>query len=409
MNIRYFILIWVFILHTGNSKAQVNGCTDPVAVNYSNAATVNDGSCIYNAGDLEPLSSFILAEAISETSGLIFWNEHLWTHNDNFDTNIYCLDTINGRIVKTYPLGTIANEDWEEISQDSKYIYIGDFGNNFGNRTDLKIFRISKNDFLDGIPVIDTINFSFSDQHDFSSAGAQNTDFDCEAFIVSEDSIYLFTKQWVSNKTSLYSLPKEPGTYSALLRSTLDVNGLITGATYRESERIVVLSGYSNSLDPFLYLLYDFSGHEFFGGNKRKIDLLLPFHQVESIATEDGIKYYVTNENFSTRPLISVSQKLHIFDLSPFLGNYLNIPGPHPDDENNFIIAPVPAHDFITVRSLSELLPADYILITLSGQVVMTGILTGEISTISISGLNPGVFILKIGESKEHSYKVIKE
>jgi len=396
------------MLIAGQSEAQKYGCTDRLAVNYDQSATINDGSCTYNPANLEPSISFSLAGSLSETSGLIFWNNQLWTHNDNTDTNIYSLDTLNGNIIKIYPLSRIANKDWEEISQDDNYIYVGDFGNNGGNRTDLRIFKISKNSLTGNLPVIDSVKFTYSDQVDFST-GSNNTDFDCEAFIVSEDSIYLFTKQWVSNKTSVYSLPKNPGYYIAKLKSSYDVEGLITGAVYLESERIIALLGYSDLLEPFVYLLYDFKGSAFFGGNKRKIGLLLPYHQTEGISTADGIKYYISNESFSLYSVINVPQRLHIFDLTSFLGNYLNLPIPFPDAENNFIILPVPAHDFIKVKSYSALLPIDYILINLSGKIIMKGRLTSENETIIVSSLASGMYILRIGKEKRYSYKIIKE
>jgi hypothetical protein len=396
------------MLIAGYAEAQKYGCTDRLAVNYDPSATINDGSCIYNPANAEPSSSFNLAGSLSETSGLIIWNNQLWTHNDNIDTNIYSLDTLNGNIVHAYPLSRISNKDWEEISQDDNYIYIGDFGNNGGNRTDLRIFKISKNSLLIELPVIDSIKFSYPDQVDFS-AGSNNTDFDCEAFIVSEDSIYLFTKQWVNNKTSVYSLPKSPGNYTAKLKSSFDVNGLITGAVCLKSEKIISLSGYSDKLEPFVYLFYDFKGSDFFGGNKRKIELLLPYHQTEGIASANGIKYYISNESFSLYPLINVPQQLHIFDLTSFLGNYLGLPIPYPDAENNFIISPVPAHDFVTVKSYSALLPIDYILGNLSGQIIIKGRLMSENSTINVSGLAAGIYFLRIGEVRKHSYKVIKE
>jgi hypothetical protein len=402
------IVLIGFVFPVSRLTCQTKGCTDPLAINYNTSATINDASCIYNPGTAEPLVSYILSETISETSGLIVWNDQLWTHNDNIDTDIYSLDTVNGKITQIYSLAGIKNRDWEEISQDEDYIYLGDFGNNAGNRKDLKIYKIDKNSLLNRSPVADSIGFSYSDQVNFTP-GLNNTDFDCEAFVVSEDSIYLFTKQWISNRTSVYSLPKIPGNHIAKLNSSFDVNGLVTGAFYMESKRIIVLSGYSKNLDPFLYLLYDFSSHDFFSGNKRKISVLLPFHQTEGITSADGIKYYITNENFSPNPFISIHQKLLIFDLSPFLGSYLNIQVPHPDSKNNFIISPVPAHDFIKIRSYVDILPADYYLINLSGQIVLTGRIDAEFTTISISGLAPGLYILKIGEENKNSFKVIKE
>ena len=274
MKIFRLIIIVIFLLNVGTSTAQIYGCKDPLANNFNSSATHNDGSCTYNPVSISTAESFNLAGNLLETSGLIAWNNYIWTHNDSDDLNIYKLDTLNGNIIQSIPLSGVTNTDWEEISQDHDFVYVGDFGNNqSGNRTDLKILRIDKNSILAGSPLIEIINFSYSNQTSFTSAGSNNTDFDCEAFIVSADSIFLFTKQWISQKTSVYSLPKTPGSHIANLKSTFDVQGLITGATYLETKKLIVLSGYTKELQPFVELLYDFDGYSFFSGNKRKIQL----------------------------------------------------------------------------------------------------------------------------------------
>jgi hypothetical protein len=408
MKIRYIITILLVLQPGIRSAAQVYGCTDRLAANYVPAATINNGSCIYSAAGIAPVASLPLAETLSETSGLISWNNFIWTHNDNLDTKIYCLDTLTGNIVQSFPLTGVKNTDWEEISQDEGYIYIGDFGNNYGNRRDLKILKISKNSLTSGSPVIDSISYVYSDQADFTEA-ANDNDYDCEAFIVSADSIYLFTKQWASERTSVYSLSKNPGDHVAKLRSTFNVNGLITGAVYLEQEGILVLTGYSGRLEPFLFLLYDFSSPDFFGGNKRKIDILLPYYQVEGIATSGNTKFYITNEHFSFKPLINIVQQIHVLDLTPFLGHFIDISIPLPDDRNNYIISPVPVIDYLTVKSLHDLLPEDYALIDLSGQIVLTGRLTGDTEVINVSNLASGMYILRIGNQKPRSFKVIRQ
>ncbi len=86
------------------------------------------------------------------------------------------------------------------------YLYIGDFGNNAGSRTDLHILRIEKSSLLEGMPAIDTIAFAYEDQTDFTPSN-QNTAFDCEAFIAGTDSLFLFTKNWNNLSTVCYSVP----------------------------------------------------------------------------------------------------------------------------------------------------------------------------------------------------------
>lgn len=325
MKMRYFSILFSLFL-ISNTYAQIYGCTDPLSASYNPLATVNNGSCTYAAASVAPVVSVALPAAVVETSGLISWGGYIYTHNDNSDTKLYKLDPNTGAVIQTIALPGVTNVDWEEIAQDDEYLYIGDFGNNTsGNRTNLKIYKVSKASLNAGAPVIETINFSYSNQFSLIALLGNSTDFDCEAFVVTDDNIYLFTKQWLSLKTSVYSVPKTAGTYTATLEGTHNVNGLITGATYLKNKNLVVLTGYSTSVQPFLYLLYDFQGNNFFGGNKRKINVSLPFNQIEGITTTNGLDYYVTNEKL-VQLFLNIPQKLHRFDLRPYLENYLQEP-----------------------------------------------------------------------------------
>jgi hypothetical protein len=320
--------IFFLFLHATIIQAQVSGCTDVLSKNYNPKALINNGSCSYKNLKIKPEFSIKLSDSIKETSGLIAFDNLLWTHNDDHDKTIYGLDSL-GRIQKKIILNKVINHDWEEISQDSSYLYIGDFGNNYrGNRTDLHILKIEKKSFLEGNPIIDTISFSYSDQTNFNPQKANTTNFDCEAFVVSKDSIYLFTKQWRASKTSIYVLPNRAGNHISQLKETINTNGLVTGSTYLEAKKLIVLCGYSKLGKSFLYLLYGFKDHDFSSGNKRKVDLKLPFHQIEGIATKDGLHYYVTNENLVRKPILNISQQIHYFDLSALLNSYLNATNP---------------------------------------------------------------------------------
>jgi len=313
--------ILISLLFITSTYGQISGCMDPLSKNFNPNATENNGSCVYASAKIRAKSSLVLNDSLNETSGLIVFDNLFWTHNDDHDTTIYGLDS-NGKIQKKIKLEKVKNNDWEEISQDSSYIYIGDFGNNFqGNRKNLHLLRIEKKSFLLNKPLIDTISFSYSNQTDFNIQKENSTDFDCEAFVVSQDSIYLFSKQWKQNKTTVYVLPKIPGKHIAKEKETLDVRGLITGATLLASGKGIVLCGYSEMLQPFLYLLNDYKNNDFSRGNKRKIRLPLPFRQIEGIATEDGKLFYVTNESFIRKPFVNVPQQIHKFDLSSYLKN----------------------------------------------------------------------------------------
>ena len=321
---KWMLLFFIVSFCPNSSLAQINGCTDVEARNYNPNAIINDGSCKYVASKIYPNSSVPISDTIHETSGLIYWNNKLWTMNDDGDTNLYSLET-TGTNLQKFSLPKVKNKDWEAIAQDSSHIYIGDFGNNVsGNRKDLHILKIEKKGLLENKTVIDTIAFSFDDQINFDKQQSNTTNFDCETMLVTKDSLYLLTKEWSSGQTRLYVLPKLAGTFKAKFKASLNVDGLVTGGVVLEDKKIIALCGYSKNLQPFLYLLYDYKENEFFSGNKRKIKLALPFHQIEGIATKDGLHYYLTNEHFQKKPFLSVNQQLHVVDLSTYLKSYLS-------------------------------------------------------------------------------------
>lgn len=319
-----FRLLLFCLLISVEGISQTLGCTDVLAKNYNSKATINDGSCVYKNATINLSTSFSLTEILKETSGLIHWNNRLWTHNDDTDTNLYALDTINGKILETYNLPNVTNTDWEEISQDKNYLYIGDFGNNAsGNRRDLHILRIEKKTLLAKNPVIDKIEFQYSNQTNFARQFANKTNFDCEAFVVTQDSIYLFTKEWKTKQTTIYSLPKMPGKYIAQQKEAYNIKGLVTGATYLNSKNILALCGYTRKGKPFVNLFYDFKENNFFEGNKRKIKLKTRFLQIEGISTNDGLHYYITNEHLKF-VLANSPQEMHLLDFSKYLKPFIN-------------------------------------------------------------------------------------
>jgi len=323
----YLMLLLGLCVSLGSCNTKGPGCTDPQANNTVAGATENDGTCTYDQVWVGPVKTMVLDESLSGTSGLISWNGRIWTHSDHVDTRLYGLDSATAEISIEYLLSGVVNTDWEDMAEDGEYIYIGDFGNNAsGNRTDLHILRIEMASLLSGNPVIDTLWFAYNDQTDLNPAEANQTEFDCEAFVVSSTQIFLFTKQWLTGQTTLYTLPKQPGNHVAQKKEVFNVQGLVTGATLVESERLLVLCGYTGILQPFLYLFYDYRGEDYFSGNKRRVNILVPFLQVEGITTNDGLTYFLSNESFLLEPASNIPQQLHRFDLSPLLSDYLKRP-----------------------------------------------------------------------------------
>ena len=303
--------------------AQVNGCPDPAANNYKSAATVNDGSCTYKAVSIKPAFNANLNTKLNETSGLLWWNNQLWTHNDSGgEPALYAVDSSTGKVIRKVTVSNATNVDWEDLAQDDTYIYIGDIGNNTnGNRQDLKIYKVKKSDVLSKTSVQATvISYSYNDQTNFAATGNNNTNFDCEALIAYGDSLFLFSKDWIDNKTRLYELPKAAGTYTAVKIGELNVQGLITGAEIIADKRVIVLTGYSASVSPFIYLLYDFTGNQFFGANKRKVGIKQSFLQLEGICATTDTSFSISNERLET--IITTKAKLQTLNLTSILNPY---------------------------------------------------------------------------------------
>ena len=261
-----------------------------------------------NAQTVSTSDKFNLPESISETSGLIYYHNKLITHNDSGNAaELYEINTASGSITRTVTISNATNIDWEDIAQDDTYIYIGDIGNNSGSRTDLKFYRILKTDYDSNTNVIaDIINYSYADQTDFNS-NMNNTNWDAEAFVVYDDYILIFSKNWINNEVDVYAIPKFISTHSAHKVSNYNVQGLVTGADSIDSNKIY-LSGYSASnITPFLIEIYDLNISTpsnldvFLNSNTVKLNNFLPFgNQVEGISfiESDGSTdtLYISNE-----------------------------------------------------------------------------------------------------------------
>jgi hypothetical protein len=250
-------------------------------------------------GELIPL--WLLPGELPEASGMIEYNGLLWLINDG-DRGpwVYGLDPSTGLVMrKVFVNG--ANIDWEEITQDENNIYIGDFGNNSGSRKDLKILICSKADFAnDTVRPAGIINFSYSDQQDFTSKN-ENTSFDCEAFLVYRQTVLLFSKDWITKKTTVYSMPSQPGTYSAMPGNVFATGGLVTGAAFKNGRLVLIGYNPDTYYSPFLFIADDFNFSTKTYGNRVRIDFpSSTFTQAESVIITSNDEIRIATE---TNPL----------------------------------------------------------------------------------------------------------
>jgi hypothetical protein len=132
------------------------------------------------------------------------------------------------------------NTDWESLSRDGQgNYYIGDCGNNESTRHDLRIYKFRP----DAPTKVGTIAFQYPDQNEFPPKKKQRN-FDCEASLWHDGRVWLFTKDRGQSSTSnVYSVPDQPGDYTAKKVTALAIPGQVTDAALRADGRRLVLLG----------------------------------------------------------------------------------------------------------------------------------------------------------------------
>lgn len=344
--------------------------------------------------DLSKLTN--LDDDMAETSGLIFFDNRLITHNDSGGMNaLYEINIGSGGVNRIVTIQNAVNIDWEDICTDDEYIYIGDFGNNNGNRTNLRIYKVLKTDYLNADVVSsEVIEFSYQDQNDFTSS-PNDTNFDAETLISYGSDLYIFTKNWVDGRTNIYKVPKNKGTYVVPRIDEFDADGWITGGTYNPLVNKVILTGYSG-FKAFAIELRGFSGGKFSNGVIDKYNLNIPLtesFQTEAVTYSDDFNYYISAEKnvLGSAALYSlVSTTLSVEDVNLVQNE----------------IYPNPAGESLTIKrekDLDKVEIYDYL-----GKKVFED--SSVSKNIDISELSKGVYILKLhSESGTTSVKFIKE
>ncbi|WP_324670632.1 T9SS type A sorting domain-containing protein [Hymenobacter sp. GOD-10R] len=405
--IRNILLLCLPLLVVGAQVSAQNGCTDSRASNYSAGATVNDGSCQYTATSTLLLTKAPLPSAVIESSGLQYTDQRLWTFNDSGnDPILYRLDPNLATIQQQVRVSNFINVDWEDIAADAQYLYIGDFGNNNGDRRDLRILRVRKAAIGTGTTeevAAEAIQFSYPDQTNFNP-GTNNHNFDCEAFFFANDSLHLFTKNWADLKTTYYTVPATPGTHVARRRGSFNVNGLITAADLNAAGTEASLLGYNqNTGATFLWLLFDFPSTSFLQGNKRRIELpnALTIGQAEGLTFTSRYTMLLSNERVSVGPL-TIPARLYELNASQWLAPVITTANKQ-SQLNSFTLFPNPASRTLHIQSQEGFAPnTSVVLQDLQGQTVLTSTLaSGNLDhTIDIQPVAAGTYLLRIQSDK---------
>jgi hypothetical protein len=246
----------------------------------------------------EIVSKIVLPKIINETSGLEFYNNNFITHNDSGgEPSLYVFNEM-GEVIETIGLNKnpdfeIENNDWEDITNDNEYLFVADTGNNFGNRDNLNIIRVSKGtDFMvDGI-----IEISYSDQESFFPRPKHK--YDAEAIIVIEDKIALFSKDRENLNTDLYLVDKnQNGSQILTSEVSYNVNTLITGGDYDEDRNLLALVSYNSNGNQYLLLFENFKLNNLENNTFKKFKIPLEQAQIEAVKIIGEKTFWVTSED----------------------------------------------------------------------------------------------------------------
>jgi hypothetical protein len=244
-------------------------------------------------------SKEVLTKPLNEISGMVADGNELWAITDKPKAVVYKLNP-EGKVVQEVTIKNAKATDVEAVTKDDNYIYIGDIGDNEGDREERQVIKVSKSAIGTGKnPEVDgeVITFRFSD--DVMVDKKKKNNYDCEAILSFGDSLYVFTKRRTDLQTELFSLPKTAGSYIARSIGTFDTKGLVTDASINKQNNEVALTGYNKGHKyPFILLFTNFLGNNFLSGNMQRIELAdKPWDwQIESITYNDKGEIYFACE-----------------------------------------------------------------------------------------------------------------
>ncbi|MCB9205639.1 MAG: hypothetical protein H6603_11725 [Flavobacteriales bacterium] len=341
-----------------------------------------------------------LPNSINETSGLeVGPNNWFWTHNDSGNSaELYCVDT-TGTIQRTVSVVGDVNTDWEELAKDDQgNLFIGNFGNNSLNRTDLRIVKIPSIDTCTGTTYVsDTINFTYPDQFSFPPNGNYGN-FDMEAFFWYQDSLHLFSKDRSSQSTGYtkhYRLPSIGGNYQAELIDSLYTGSnsyiwAITAADISENGQQVALLNADH-----IWLISDYTGSDFFNGTVSEL-ALGSFTQKEGICFRNGF-IYLTDEKES---IFGTGGKLYRLHPSVFV----NVD--ETGNTNLFETVYDANYRLVEIRVSNEQ-PFDWKLLSTDGKLVRLGSAKRSIDA-SEFGEQRGMFVIQLSVKGQLKAMLIK-
>ncbi|MCC5931971.1 MAG: hypothetical protein JJU28_22190 [Cyclobacteriaceae bacterium] len=154
LSISYFLLLQLLLIVACNAQIEDPAIDEDFWANYQAFDATYDLS-------EEPISNLFASSgkaighvSLQEASGLVASIKNdgmLWAHNDSGNPNVlFLIDKLDGNTIARYRLNGINNIDWEDIEigpgpEDGEiYLYIGDIGDNNGQRPKVTVYRFAE-------------------------------------------------------------------------------------------------------------------------------------------------------------------------------------------------------------------------------------------------------------------------
>jgi hypothetical protein len=130
-----------------------------------------------------------------------------WAHNDSGNATAFSeINPESGLVIRTITPTGAHNRDWEDAASTGDTLFIGDFGNNSNNRTDLGIYSIPLSAIQNsGNPVVPDGSYSFI-PYAYGRLVQQFGNPESGMSVQLETGCYFIVSQWENGKTGVTRL-----------------------------------------------------------------------------------------------------------------------------------------------------------------------------------------------------------
>jgi hypothetical protein len=203
---------------------------------------------------------------------------------------------------------TKENRDWEALTGDDEFYYIGDVGNNSGKRQFVQIHAVpKKNDEARKSKKNIKTTKVFYKNNSIKNNEYLNHNFDAETLISLSENLFLFSKSWNTGTLFIYQLDKNKSKQHVEHVTQIEgLPGIVTGGDFDIKNNRFILVGYElksiGNFHPFVTVL-----------NKdltlRKSFELAGYGQVEGMCVTPNGEVWFTQEGsfFSSQKLVKLN------------------------------------------------------------------------------------------------------